>query len=544
MLIAPEMHTEASRLSALRRLRVLDSAPERSFDDVVALAAQICAMPIALVTLVDQDRQWFKAKLGLDLAQTGRRESFCGHAIGYPDRVMVVEDTWRDARFADNPLVTGDPGIRFYAGAPIVCGDGQPLGTVCVIDRQPRRLEAWQLASLRALAGQVGRMLEHRDLSAQDRASAWQGTGRAHRDIDRLLAIASSGRQLTAFVDPDFVVRFVNDGFVDYAGRARDRLVGAALAEVVGEPAFTQRLRPAIERGLAGETVDAEIELDFPARGSRHVLLHLEPAGGAGGPASGVILRAHDVQPFMDRMAALGERVERLERRTMVQQRMLHILAHDLSEPLNTVLSFSGLAQAEATTPKLTSYLSYVHGGAVSMKGLIDDLMRYVSTAQGVIAPRPVDLPAMVEQLRRDLADAIARQRGELRFEGRPQIDGEPVLVRLLLQNLVANALRFARPGVAPVVQVGAREAGTDWELTVTDNGIGIPAESREEVFDLFRRLAAARGLPGTGMGLALCRRIAEQHGGSIRVEPGPAGVGSCFRVVWPRLPATEPAQS
>ena len=161
---APQLPTpqELARLVALQRYRVLDTLPEQAYEDVVLLAGAICGTPIALVSLVDEDRQWFKARHGLPVQQTPRTISFCDHAIRQPQNVMVVEDAARDERFAANPLVTGEPGIRFYAGAPLVTPEGHALGTVCVIDDKPRRLGEPAVAALSALSRQVMRLFESR----------------------------------------------------------------------------------------------------------------------------------------------------------------------------------------------------------------------------------------------------------------------------------------------------------------------------------------------------------------------------------------------
>lgn len=142
---------EGPRLQALHGLGVLDTPPEERFDDLVQYAADALELPIALVSLVDAKRQWFKARVGLDLHQTPREVSFCGHAILCQD-VLVVEDARRDPRFADNPLVAGPPHVRFYAGAPLRSSEGLPLGTLCVMAPRPRRLRVTQLKTLRALA--------------------------------------------------------------------------------------------------------------------------------------------------------------------------------------------------------------------------------------------------------------------------------------------------------------------------------------------------------------------------------------------------------
>ena len=143
---------ERQRQHVLDRYHVVDSLPATVYDDLVQVAAALCGTPIAVVSLIDRDRQWFKARLGLEGHETTRDTAVCDHAIRQPDELLEIQDLSEDARFSQFPIVTGDVKARFYAGMPLVTGDGEALGTVCVVDTQPRRLSGQQKASLRSLA--------------------------------------------------------------------------------------------------------------------------------------------------------------------------------------------------------------------------------------------------------------------------------------------------------------------------------------------------------------------------------------------------------
>lgn len=162
MRIPPLHPDEAGRLEVLNSYKILDTLPEQAFDDLAALAAYICGTPIALISLVDVHRQWFKSKVGLEATETPRELAFCAHAILQPHQPLIVPNALEDERFATNPLVTSDPSIRFYAGSPLVTSEGYALGTICAIDSIPRQLTPQQIEALQALSRQVVAQLELR----------------------------------------------------------------------------------------------------------------------------------------------------------------------------------------------------------------------------------------------------------------------------------------------------------------------------------------------------------------------------------------------
>jgi GAF domain-containing protein len=166
----PKPKNEAHRLKVLWQYDLLDTVPEAVFDELTSLAALICDAPIALISLVDEDRQWFKSKFGVTLKETSRDASFCSHAI-MQSGLMVVPDAIKDERFKKNPLVTSSPKIRFYAGAPLITPDGHALGTLCVIDQKPRQLTAQQKEALTLLARHVMTQLELRSHASEHAAT-------------------------------------------------------------------------------------------------------------------------------------------------------------------------------------------------------------------------------------------------------------------------------------------------------------------------------------------------------------------------------------
>jgi PAS domain S-box-containing protein len=220
----PVPENENERLAALRRYRVFDTLPEPAFDDLATLAAQICAAPMARVSLVDADRQWFKSAVGGPLGETPRDVAFCAHAIAGRD-LFVVPDASSDGRFRDCPEVSGDPAIRFYAGAPLVTDDGHALGTLCVMDRVPRHLDHAQRAALAALARQVMAQLELRRQVAEMAES-------------RLAAIVENS-------DDAIIAKDLNGIVTDWNSGA-ERIFGYAAADMIGTSVL--RMIPAGQR--------------------------------------------------------------------------------------------------------------------------------------------------------------------------------------------------------------------------------------------------------------------------------------------------------
>jgi PAS domain S-box-containing protein len=283
---APLLANEEARLDALRDLEILDTAPEPEFDDLALIASQICGTPISLITLVDRDRQWFKSKIGIEAKETSRDVAFCSHAI-LQRGLFVVSDVMDDPRFSANPLVTADPKIRFYAGAPIRTSDGHAVGTLCVLDRTPRKLTGEQENALRALARQVEAQLELRRRLLQERKEA----GEALHDkevsvkvlVDQMPAVLWS-------VDRDLrFTSFMGAGLAGI-GQESGQFIGQTLYDYFGisEPDF--RPIAAHKKALSGSSVSYEVQWK-----GRTFAAHVEPLRHTDETIKGVIGSALDI---------------------------------------------------------------------------------------------------------------------------------------------------------------------------------------------------------------------------------------------------------
>lgn len=534
MQAALPLPNESRRLERLHSLGVLDTLPQAAYDQITFLASVICDTPIALISLVDQDRQWFKSRVGLDAAQTPRELAFCAHAIHTPDQVMVVNDALSDVRFEDNPLVTGQPDIRFYAGAPIVTDDGFALGTVCVIDRHSRTLNDSQRAALQSLAKLVLSLMEY---DSQRRAMEALREHAAAREAEVQSALTAAGLDLKSYVDTDYTYRYVNQCYLDYWAKSESDIVGRRIPELMGEATFIDLVKPHFDRALSGEEVHYEAEIDFPGKGRRAVQVSYLPAKNAQGAVSGVVVRVHDIQALRLREYRLQDTVEKLEHKTLELQRFIHIISHDLREPINTIHNFASLLAEDApgAPPAPKTYLRFLIDASQRLKVLLDDLVELLVLDRHSMSFASVDLNQLASNVQDDLRSALDASGAILKVQPLHGVQGDSTLLRVLLQNLVANGIKFCPKDRQPVVKI-ATEVSADGTtcLTVTDNGIGIPSDQTEKIFETFTRLNNKRDFAGSGLGLAICRRIAELHQGTVKVKNSQPGVGSCFELQLP----------
>ncbi|MDH3769890.1 MAG: PAS domain S-box protein, partial [Nitrospirota bacterium] len=263
MIAQGSQQDEEEHLEILRQYDILDSPPEPAFDDLASLAANLCNTPISFITLVDKDRQWVKSQVGLHVCEVPREFSICAHPIPHSD-LFMVPDTSQDGRFADHPWVTGDPQIRFYAGAPLKTPEGYVLGTLGVLDRVPRVLNARQQEGLTTLSRQVLTQLELRH----------------HRKISRLKVEVRGGKNESdfmtnafpmpvAYVDATLRYRFNNQAYGEFLGIPTGTLEGRCIKDVLGQAAY-ETVKPYIDKVFSGHQVTIEKEVPFSQGNTRY----------------------------------------------------------------------------------------------------------------------------------------------------------------------------------------------------------------------------------------------------------------------------------
>ncbi|MEO1009272.1 MAG: ATP-binding protein [Planctomycetota bacterium] len=642
----PPHPAEATRLAMLHQCSILDTDREPVFDGITQLAASICRTPIALISLVDRDRQWFKSAVGLGARQTPRDQAFCAYAI-LSEEPLVIEDAARDPRTRDNPLVTGEPGIRFYAGAPIRLESGDPLGTVCVIDTQPRTIDDASLAQLQVLAQQTARLLELRRDARQvedirgelrtildavpslifykDNANKILNVNRAGAESMRMTVDEISGCQTeeiypddaSAYLEDDLEVLNsgrpklgIEESYVNAEGKRRvirtdkiplpnqhgefDRLVAIAtdvselrqaetrLKEVherldlalraagqatwdwhmpdhivaysdtwytmlgyePGELPMTfevweELVHPSdiavamacMEAHLSGECDTFEANLRMRRKDGSWMWIRT---------IGRIVARDDEGKPLrvagmhLDIDAEQKLQQELTSRNTELSQ-FAYVASHDLQEPLRSIASHLAIIQEDCgdLLPEVTRpSLEFAISGAKRMKVLIDDLLQLSRINRTGRSPEPTPLAEPLRAALASLEAAIAESGAEVEVGQLGHALADAPQITQVFQNLIGNAIKFSgdRP---PRIRVSAERRASSVAVSIADEGVGFDPALSDRVFQIFQRLHTRSEYEGTGIGLAICKRVVERHGGGITVDSQP-GRGTTFTFTLP----------
>jgi PAS domain S-box-containing protein len=549
---------EAGRIAALRECAILDTEAEESFDDIVRLAAYICGTPIALVSLVDTSRLWFKAKVGFPLDELPRESTFCTQAILKPEP-FIIEDASADKRFAKNPYVMSEPHVRFYAAVPLVTPDGHALGVLCVIDHQPRTLDDEQHEALEVLARQTMTQIElrrnsnslaelnrklDREIEERKRAEGermellareQEVRGAAEANERRYRFLAESIPQQVWTAQPDGSLDYVNQRTVEYFSRTKEEIVGDNWQEVIHPddlPACIERWEQSL---TSGEVYEVEFRLRHGADGEyRWHLGRALPMR----DADGHIIRWFGTNTDIDDQKRLYRLAEEANR---AKDAFLATVSHELRTPLTSMMGWAELLKLGMLDEKGQRHaLDVIESSARAQAQLIGDLLDISRIISGKLRleVQPVELQPIIEAAMDVVHPAAEAKSIQLvaRFARNVgMVSGDPDRLQQVVWNLLSNAVKFTPVGGR--VEVSLKRAGTrEAELVVTDNGAGISQDFLPHVFEHFRQAdsTSTRSHGGLGLGLAIVRRLIELHGGTVTAESVGEGHGATFRI---RLP-------
>jgi len=542
MMSAPLHPQESARLAALQRYEILDTLPGAEFDDLTQLASQICGTPMAMISLIDDRRQWFKSKIGTTTEETPREHAFCGYTI-LQNELLEVPNALTDARFSQNPLVIGQPEIRFYAGAPLTTPDGFNLGSLCVIDQIPRQLTPEQRSALKLLGRQVMAQLElRRSLKLLESQSAFQR------------AILEGANHSIISTDPDGIIRTFNAGAEKLLGYSAAELVGLATPALIHDPAEVVQRAAELSQEL-GREIAPDFEV-FVARARLHrheerewtyirkdgsrfpALLSVTVLAGESGQITGYLGIASDVTERKRVAAELLHAKEAAEAASKAKGDFLAVMSHEIRTPMNAIIGMTSLLLDTRLEPRQREFVSAVYNSGEALLEIINDILDFskIESSQLKLEPEDFDLRLVTEGIFELLAPRAEGKHLEFASIISPEVPfivhGDDGRLRQVLVNLLTNSIKFTEEGRV-VLRVSSSQRGADrvrLKFEVTDTGIGIPPEKQAQLFHPFTQADSTtrRQYGGTGLGLAISKRLVELMGGEIGLISS-EGHGSTF---------------
>lgn len=580
MTTVPLPPNEVERLEALRRYNILDTPPEESFDRITALAARLFDVPIALISLVDEFRAWFKSCYGFDTREISRDATICNFAV-LSDDVLVVADTRNDPRFACQPFAISEPGIRFYAGAPLITHDGFNLGTLCLVDSKPRHeLSAEQRATLADLAAMVVDELELR-LAAHKIAQ----TDAALIEVTQGVSAAIGEAFFYSLVQHLAKALGVDYAFIgELAGKDQEKvrtislcaqseildnldysLVNTPCQQVIrqGKPCCYPR---GLQAQFPGNLLLAEMEADSyiatPLLDSTGCVLGLfgvmarKPLENIQLAESLLTIFATRATAELERKRAEQERAQLLVREqraraeaeaaNRMKDEFLAVLSHELRSPLNPIIGWSGMLRTQKLNAATTARaLETIERNAKLQADLIEDLLDVSRMIRGKLSLNvcPVNLIPIVQAAMETVQLAAAAKSIRLESVLNPAvglISGDPNRLQQIVWNLLSNAIKFTPSGGRVEIKLDCTDSHA--QIEVSDTGKGIEADFLPYVFERFRQAdsTSTRSQNGLGLGLAIVRHLTELHGGTVRVDSPGEGQGAIFTVQLPLIIRTE----
>lgn len=654
-MIKPIPHqNEEERLKLLQSFSVFNSKADADFDNLTAIAAQICNTPIALISQLDENRKWCKSHHGLNVSEAPKYYSLCTHTINHSDDLLIIEDASKDERFHDNSLVTNEPNIVFYAGIVLKDSKNVPFGILCVIHQEQHKLSLNQIKLLKALAKQVVCLIENRKnrilldsslkklkLKNKESRTNENELKIIHKNIPIILFqfiirknrtnyftyLSNSFKKIFPIILPindinwyknlnfypdDFesLLDKLNtiDGKTDefsFVGRliVNEEIIWFEInSKVVSNEnkiivegtikniTHTKNLEDDLKKKtIFNDLVLNNIPSDVALFDKDHNYLFINKNGvkddelrkwligkndfdychlkgldttlaqvrrdyfneairtkkqvewideiNNNGNKTNVFRRFYpfyiddifvymigygvDVTELKQVQNELYIQNQTLKEKNKELERFAYIASHDLQEPLLSIIGYSNLLDYDYKD-KLDDdgklYLNFISKAANRMRNLITALMEY-SRIEKKESKAMVNFNDLILEVKEDLSIKINEYDAKVTWENLPILNCYQTFIRILIQNLISNAIKFTAKNTIPEVKISCEERESDWMFKVEDNGVGIDPKNFDEIFFIFKRLHNENEYPGNGIGLAHCKKIINIHNGNIWVE-------------------------
>lgn len=506
MLKAPIPVNEPSRMRRVQELKLLDTPPEERFNRITRLAQAYFHTPFVLLTLVDENRIWFKANLGFGATQSPRDTSFCGHAIVHDEDIFTVEDAREDSRFVDNPYVVGDANVRFYAGAPLEV-DGERVGTLCLVDQKKRTLSQEELSVLRDLAA-----IAENELNMLDLKVAMDRLQQAKRFFD---------------VSQDLLCTINYDGIFTYMTPNWSQVMGYSLHDMLGH-----RFLDFVYEGDLEKTEKEFAEVSHIGRTAFNFENRYRAKDGS------VRSFLWNATAFPDeKVLFCGARdiTEKNRIEHMKDEFVAHV-SHELRTPITSINGSLKLMEAGVMgelPPEAKPLAHIAISNCDRLVRLINDILDLDKIESG-----KMEFNRTNSNLSAVVKDAVSSNEGYgsqfgVKINYLPgletleaQIDTDRITQ--VVTNLISNAVKFSAKGSN--VDVFVTRNGHDARVSVRDHGMGIPEEFRSRIFGKFEQSAAGKTKKAsTGLGLNICKAIVENHGGTIGFDSTSSGTTFYF---------------
>lgn len=537
---------EIKRLQALLSYNILDTPPQEEFDSLVRLVSLICDSPIAIISMIDDKRQWYKAKVGLSQNEVPREETFCQYTLQQDD-VMEVRDARNNEKFKYNPNVTEENGIRFYAGVNLKDNNGHKIGTVCVVDNKPRELNEKQKQALRLVADQTMILLEARKKNQELKEELEEIITNKVRETQRQLlqkkteynAILRAIKRSNAVVEfsPEGVIRTANDNFLNLIGYSREELIGKQHSLLLDEH---QKMKSAEfwSSLKKGNFHSGKLKRQHKNGSSVWIRATYNPITDEQNNVLRVIKIAQDITTEIEAEKALKKSKELAEKLNIQKDNFIANMSHEIRTPIHAILGFTELLLEQEKEAVKKSYLHSIKTAGDNLLYIINDILDLSKIEAGIIQleKEPFDLIMTIDKVFSILHLKAHQKKISFNYHVSPgmvtHLIGDKNRLIQILINLLGNAIKFTSTGSVDlyVTHLERQQKTILIKFKIIDTGIGIPKDKKVSIFDRFTQAEedTSRNFGGTGLGLNISQQLIERQGGSIRVK-SELGKGSVF---------------